>query len=77
MSYLKTKIPLLNYDTKSINQDVPIEDVIAAYAGEHVGNTRGKNIRCPSPNLSKYQATSHLNLKSDHCLYLKIKICKF
>lgn len=60
MSYSKTKIPLLNYDTKSINQDVPIEDVIAAYAGEHVGNTRGKNIRCPSPNHNDKKPSAHI-----------------
>lgn len=42
------KIPMLTYDTKRMNEDIPIREVIASYANIRVTG-RGNNIHCPSP----------------------------
>lgn len=53
------KIPFLTYDTKRINEEIPIRDVIASYAGNIVSG-KGKNIRCPSPNHNDKKPSAHI-----------------
>lgn len=60
-------VPFLKYDTKSINQDVPIESVIATYAGIHLSNSRGKNIHCPSPNHNDKKPSAHIYKDKNIC----------
>lgn len=53
------KIPFLTYDTRRMNEDIPIRDVIAMYAGS-VPSEKGKNIRCPSPNHKDKKPSAHI-----------------
>lgn len=53
------KIPHLTYDTKRMNEDIPIRDVIAAYSGVAVSG-KSKNIRCPSPNHADKNPSAHI-----------------
>lgn len=52
-------IPLLTFNTRQINADVPIRDVIALYRGVHIANT-SKNIKCPSVKHKDKNPSAHI-----------------
>jgi hypothetical protein len=60
MSNERQKIPPLRYDTRRINEDIPIQNVIAMYAGINADGGRGKNIHCPSPNHTDKKPSAHI-----------------
>lgn len=53
------KTPFLTYDTRRMNEDIPIQGVIAAYAGINVSG-KSKNIHCPSPNHRDKKPSAHI-----------------